>query len=98
MAKVVQRQHDDPFLRLPWDPDITGLDIALPDRDEWIVAGGNHSDFPLSFSFKETISIYSLRSCSSSLWWQDVQLEEAMFGLEWSWKSGSFYMEVECYF
>jgi hypothetical protein len=39
MARVVQRQHDDPFPRLAWDPGITGLDIALTDRDEWILAG-----------------------------------------------------------
>jgi hypothetical protein len=54
----------------------------------------------IEMSFEETVSLFSdsLRSCSSSLWRQDVQLEEAMFGLEWSWKSGSFYMEAECYF
>jgi hypothetical protein len=53
-------------------PGITGLDIALTDRDEWILAGGHHSDFPLSFSFEETISLFSdsLRSSSSSLWQQ----------------------------
>ena len=100
MARVVQRQHDDPFPRLVWDPEIIGLGIALTDRDEWILAGGNHLDFPLSFSFEETVSLFrdSLRSCSSSLWRQVVQPEEAMFGLEWSWRSGSFSMEAECYF
>jgi hypothetical protein len=100
MDRVVQRQHDDPFLRLAWDPGITGLDIALTDRNEWILAGGNRSNFPLSFSFEETISFFSdsLRSCSSSLWRHDVQLEEAMVGLEWAWKSGSFYTKAKCYF
>ena len=98
MIRVVQRQHDGPFQRLAWDPEITGLVISLIDRGEWILAGGNHSDFPLSFNFEESISLFSdsLRSCSSSLWWQYVQSEEAMSGLEWSWRSGSFCMEVEC--
>jgi hypothetical protein len=93
-------QHDDPFRRLAWDPGITGLGISLTDRGEWILAGGNPSDFPLSFSFEESVSLFSdsLRSCSSSLWWQNVQPKEAMFGLEWSWRSGSFSMEAECYF
>jgi hypothetical protein len=50
MARVVQRQHDDTFSRLVWDPGITGLDIALTDRDEWILVGGNRLDFPLSFN------------------------------------------------
>jgi hypothetical protein len=67
MAKVVQHQHDGPFRRLAWDPGIIGLGISLTDRDEWIFAGGNHSNFPLSCSFEEIISRFSdsMRSCSS---------------------------------
>jgi hypothetical protein len=71
MTRVVQRHHDGPFQRLAWDPGITGLGISLTDRGEWILAEGNHSYFPLSFSFEESVSLFSdsLRSCSASLWW-----------------------------
>jgi hypothetical protein len=87
-------------IRQQQDPRITGLGISFIDRGEWILAGGNHSNFPLNLSFEESISLFSdsLRSCSSSLWQQYVQPKEAMFGLEWSWTSGSFSMQVECYF
>jgi hypothetical protein len=100
MARVVQRQHDDPFPRLAWNLGITRLDIALTNQDEWILTGGNHSNFPLSFNFDESVSLFSdsWRPCSSSLSQQDVHSEEAMFGLEWLWKLGSFYMEAESYF
>jgi hypothetical protein len=72
----------------------------LTDGGEWILAGENHFGFPLSFSFEGSMSLVgdSLRSCSTSLWRQHVQLEEAMLGLVWSWRSDSFLVEVECYF
>jgi hypothetical protein len=40
----------------------------------------------------------SLRSCITSLWWQHVQSEKAIWGLVWSWRSESFSVEAECYF
>jgi hypothetical protein len=55
MARVVQRQHDDPFRRLAWDLGITGMGISLTDRGEWILAGVNHSYFPLRFNFEERV-------------------------------------------
>jgi hypothetical protein len=59
--------------------------------------GGNHSDFPLSFNFEGSMSLFgdSLRSCSTSLWRQHVQSKEAMWGLVWSWRSESFFVEVQ---
>jgi hypothetical protein len=61
---------------------------------------GNHFDFPLRFNFEGSMSLFGdlLRSCSTSLWRQHVQSEEAMFGLVWSWRSKSFSVEDECYF
>jgi hypothetical protein len=89
MIGVVQRQRDGPFQILAWDPRIAGLGTSLTDGGEWILAEGNHLDFPLSFSFEESMSLFcdSLRSCSTSLWRQHVQAEEAMIGLVWSWRS-----------
>jgi hypothetical protein len=68
MTRVVQCQRDGPFLRLAWDPGIAELGISLTDGGEWILVGGNHSDFPLSFSFEGSMSLFgdSLRSCSTS--------------------------------
>jgi hypothetical protein len=44
---------------------------------------GNHSDFPLSFSFEGSMSLFidSLRSCSTSLWRQHVQSRRPC----WAW-------------
>jgi hypothetical protein len=100
MIRVVQRQRDGPFQRLAWDPGITGLGISLTDGGEWILAGENHFDFPLSFSFEGSMSLVgdSLRSCSTSLWRQHVQSEEAMLGLVWSWRSDSFLVEASVIF
>jgi hypothetical protein len=70
MIRVVQRQRDGPFQRLAWDPGISGLGISLTDGGEWIFAGENHFDFPLSFSFGGSTSLVSdsLRFGSTSLW------------------------------
>jgi hypothetical protein len=83
-----------------WELGIAGLGISLTDGGEWILAGGNHFDFPLSFNFESNMSLFgdSLRYCSTSLWWKHVQLEETMWGLVWSWRSESFSMEAKCYF
>jgi hypothetical protein len=51
LIRVVQHQHDGPFQILVWDPGITRLGISLNDGGEWILAGENHFDFPMSFSF-----------------------------------------------
>jgi hypothetical protein len=99
MIRVVQCQRDGPFQRLAWDPGITGLGISLTDGGEWIFAGENHFDFPLSFSFGGSTSLVgdSLRSGSTSLWQQHVQSVEVVLGLVWSWRSDSFRVEVVCY-
>jgi hypothetical protein len=99
MIKVVQRQRDGPCQRLAWDPGITGLGISLTDGGEWIFAGESHFDFPLSFSIGGSTSLVgdSLRSCSTSLWQQQVQSVEAVLGLVWSWRTDSFQVEAVCY-
>jgi hypothetical protein len=51
MSRLVQCHHDDTFQILAWDPGITGLEISLIGRGEWIILEGNHSYFPLRFCF-----------------------------------------------
>ena len=99
MIRVEQHQHDGPCQRLAWDPGITGLGILLTDGDEQTFAGGSHFDFPLSFSIGESTSLAgdSLRSCSTSLWQQHVQLVGAMLSLVWSGRIDPFQVEVMCY-
>jgi hypothetical protein len=100
MIKVVQRQHDGPYQRLAWDPEITGLGISLIDRGEWIFVGESHFDFPVSFSMGESklLDGVSLRFCRTSLWKQHVQLVEVVLRLVWSWRTGSFRVEAMFYF
>jgi hypothetical protein len=57
MVRVVQGQHSDLRQRLAWDPVIVGLRISLNNKGEWIFAGENCSDFPLSFSVEESTSL-----------------------------------------
>jgi hypothetical protein len=77
MIIVVQHQHDGTCHRLAWDPGVTGLGISLTNGGEWVFAGESHFDFVLSFSIDGINSLDgdSLRSCSTSLWKQQVQLE-----------------------
>ena len=99
MIRVVQSQCDGPFQRLAWDPGITGMGISLTDRGEWFFAGENHFDFPLRFNIGGRTSLFgdSLRSCSTSLWQQHVQLVEVVLGLVRSWRTDSFRVETMCY-
>jgi hypothetical protein len=71
----------------------------LTDGDEWIFAGGSHFDFPVRFSIGGSTSLVGdwLRSCSTSLWQQHVQLVEVVLGLVWSWRTYSFRVETVCY-
>jgi hypothetical protein len=70
MIRVEKHQHDGPYQRLAWDPEIIGLVISLTDGDEQTFVGGSQFYFPLSFSIGEITSLTSdsLRSCSTSLW------------------------------
>jgi hypothetical protein len=99
MIRVVQRQHGDLGQRLAWDPGIAGLSISLTDGGEWILAGESHFDFPLSFSIEGSTSLEgdSLRSCSTSLWQQHVQLVETVLVLVWTWRIDSFRVEAMCH-
>jgi hypothetical protein len=99
MITVVQCPCDGPCQRLAWDPGITGLGISLTDGDEWIFAGGGHFDFPMSFNIRGSTSLVcdSLRSCSTSLWQQHVQLVEVVLGLVRSWRIDSLRVETVCY-
>jgi hypothetical protein len=53
----------------------------------------------VSFSIGRSTSLVGdwLRSCSTSLWQQHVQLVEVMLGLVRSWRTGSFQVETVCY-
>ena len=53
----------------------------------------------MSFSIGGSTSLVGdwLRSCSTSLWQQHVQLVEVMLGLVWSWRTDSFRVETMCY-
>jgi hypothetical protein len=99
MIRVMQRPCDDPCQRLAWDPKITGMGFSLIYGDEWIFAGGSHFEFPVSFNIGGSTSLVgdSLRSCSTSLWQQHVQLVEDVLGLVWSWRTDSFRVETVCY-
>jgi hypothetical protein len=98
MIRVVQHQRGDLGQRLAWDPRIAGLSISLTDGGEWILAGESHFDFPLSFNIEGSMSLEgdSLRSCSTSLWQQHVQLVETMLILVWTWRVDSFWVEAMC--
>jgi hypothetical protein len=99
MIRVVQHQHGDLGQRLAWDPRIAGLSISLTDGGEWILAGESHFDFPLSFNIEGSTSLEgdSLRSCSTSLWKQHVQLVETVLVLVWTWRIDSFQVEAMCH-
>jgi hypothetical protein len=99
MIRVEQHQHDGPCQRLAWDPGITWLGISLTDGDERTFAGGSHFDFPLSFSIGESTSLVgdSLRSCSTSLWQQHVQVVGAVLSLVWSGRIDPFRFEAIFY-
>jgi hypothetical protein len=75
------------------------LGISLTDGDEWIFARGSHFEFPVSFSIGGITSLIgdALRSCSTLLWQQHVQLAEVMLGLVRSWRIDSFRVEIMCY-
>ena len=92
MIIVVQRLCGGPCQRLAWDPRITGLGISLTEGDEWIFAGASHFDFPVRFIIVGSTSLVgdSLRSCSTSLRQQHIQLVEVMLGLVQSWMTDSF--------
>jgi hypothetical protein len=99
MIRVVQCPRGGPCQRLAWDPGITGLGISLTNGDEWIFARASHFDFPVSFSIGGSTSLVgdSLRSCSTSLWQQHVQLVEVVLGLVQSWRTDSFQVKTVCY-
>ena len=97
MIRVAQRQHGSSFLRLVWDPGITGLGSSTTERIGWTFIEDNHLDFPLGFSFEKSVSLFNdlLGFCSISLWWQHFELEEAAIGL---WGIGSFFVRIGFYF
>jgi hypothetical protein len=99
MIKVVQRQQGDLGQRLDWDLGIAGISISLTDGGEWILAGESHFEFPLSFNIEGSTSLEgdSLRSCSTSLWQQHVQLVETVLVLVWTWRIDSFQVEAMCH-
>ena len=78
-------------------PGIAGLIISL--TNEWTLAGESYFDFPLSFSIEDSTPLEgdSLRSCSTSLWQQHVQLVETMLVLVWTWRIESFRVEARCH-
>jgi hypothetical protein len=71
----------------------------LTGGDERTFVGGGHFDFPSIFSIGESTSLAgdSLRSCSTSLWPQHVQLVGAVLGLVWSSRTNSFQVQTMCY-
>jgi hypothetical protein len=99
MIGVVQRHCGDPRQRLAWDPRIGGLSISSTDRGEWIFEGKGHFYFPLSSNIEGSMSLEgdSLRSCSTSLWYQHVRLVETVLVLVWTWRIDSFWVEARCH-
>jgi hypothetical protein len=65
----------------------------LTDGGEWIFAGENHFDFPLSMSLVGD----SLRFGSTSYGINTFRSMEAVLCLVWSWRSNSFRVEAVCY-
>jgi hypothetical protein len=57
MIGVIQHPRDGPCQRLAWDPRIIGLGISSTNGDEWILAGGSHFDFPVSFSIGGSVNV-----------------------------------------
>ena len=99
MIREVQHRRGDPRQRLAWDPGITEPISSSINRGEWLFTGKGHFDFPLSFSIDGSTSLEgdSLRSCSTSLWKQHVQLVATVLVLVWAWSMGSFQVEAMCH-
>jgi hypothetical protein len=99
MIKVVKHQRGDLWQRLAWELRIAGLRNSLTDGGEWTLAGESYFYFPLNFNIAGSTSLKgdSLRSCSTSLGKQHVQLVDIMLVLVWTWRMGSFRVEAMCH-